>query len=240
MEAGRQRLLTSGPLRVVSAAQGRAYSMMTLHGYFRSSASFRVRIALNLKKLPYEIQPVHLRKGEQRRPEFLAVQPQGLVPALEDDEQIFIQSLAIIEYLDETHPEPPLLPGHPADRARVRAIANIVACDIHPLNNLRILRYLKHEFRQDDAGLSAWYNRWIVEGFDALERIMADDGQTGEFCHGDEPGLADICLVPQVFNAQRYKLDMTPYPTIRRVFENCMKIDAFDRAQPSKQPDYEA
>ena len=214
--------------------------MMKLYGYFRSSASFRVRIALNLKNLPYEQTFIHLRKSEQRRPEYLEINPTGLVPSLEDDGQVFIQSLAIIEYLDETHPEPPLLPGHPADRARVRALANVVACDIHPIDNLRVLRYLSRNLGQDEGGIQRWFDHWIVEGFDALERIMADDGQTGEFCHGDEPGLADICLVPQVFNAQRYKLDMTPYPTIRRVFENCMKIDAFDRAQPSKQPDYEA
>jgi maleylacetoacetate isomerase len=214
--------------------------MVKLYGYFRSSASFRVRIALNLKNLPYEPVFIHLRKSEQRRPEYLEINPTGLVPSLEDDGQVFIQSLAIIEYLDETHPEPPLLPGHPADRARVRALANIVACDIHPIDNLRVLRYLSRNLGQDEAGIQRWFDHWIVEGFNALERIMADDGQTGEFCHGDEPGLADVCLVPQVVNAQRYKLDMTPYPAIRRVFENCMKIDAFDRAHPSKQPDYEA
>jgi maleylacetoacetate isomerase len=199
-----------------------------------------VRIALNLKKLPYDSAFIHLRKSEQRRPEYLALNPMGLVPSLEDDGQVFTQSLAIIEYLDETHPEPPFLPGHPADRARVRALANIVACDIHPIGNLRVLRYLSRNLGQDEAGIQRWFNHWIIEGFNALERIMAEDGQTGAFCHGDEPGLADICLVPQVVNAQRYKLDMTPYPTIQRVFENCMKLDAFDRAHPSKQPDYEA
>jgi maleylacetoacetate isomerase len=214
--------------------------MMKLYGYFRSSASFRVRIALNLKGVPYDQNFIHLRKSEQKRPDYLAINPQGLVPALVNDEQVFIQSLAIVEYLDETHPDPPFLPGHPADRARVRALANIVACDIHPIGNLRVLRYLSRNLGQDEAGIQRWFDHWIAEGFTALERIMAEDGQTGEFCHGDEPGLADICLVPQVFNAQRYKLDMTPYPTIRRVFENCMKLDAFDRAQPSKQPDYEA
>jgi maleylacetoacetate isomerase len=161
------------------------------------------------------------------------------VPTLEDGEHSLIQSLAIIEYLDEIRPEPPLLPNDPAGRARVRALADIVACDIHPIDNLRVLRYLSRNLGQDEAGIQRWFDHWIVEGFNALERIMAEDGQTGDFCHGDQPGLADICLVPQVINAQRYKLDMAPYPTIRRVFENCMKLDAFDRAQPSKQPDYE-
>jgi maleylacetoacetate isomerase len=212
---------------------------MKLYGYFRSSAAFRVRIALNLKNIAYEQRSIHLQKGEQRAPDYLDLNPQGLVPALEEDGGVLIQSLAIIEYLDETHPEPPLLPGHPADRARVRALAQIVACDIHPIDNLRVLTYLADPFGHDPAAVATWFNHWIELGFDGLERIMASDGQTGRFCHGDEPGLADVCLVPQVFNARRHKLDLTPFPTIRRVFDNCMELAAFDRAQPSKQPDAE-
>jgi maleylacetoacetate isomerase len=214
---------------------------MKLYGYFRSSAAFRVRIALNLKGLGYEQASIHLRKNEQRQAAYLALQPQGLVPALvEDDGEIFIQSLAIIEYLDETHPVPPLLPGHPAARARVRALAQAIACDIHPIDNLRVLRYLVKPLGHDEAAVEAWFNHWIKLGFDGVERFLADDGQAGAFCDGDAPGLADICLVPQVFNAQRYpSFDMTPYPTIRRIFEQCMTLDAFERARPERQPDAE-
>jgi len=214
---------------------------MKLYGYFRSSAAFRVRIALNLKGISYDQASIRLRKSEQRRPEYLALQPQGLVPVLEtDDGEVLIQSLAIIEYLDETHPEPPLLPGHPAARARVRGLAQAVACDIHPIDNLRVLRYLSHELKQDEKGVEAWFNHWIKLGFDGIERILAEDGQTGEFCHGDAPSLADVCLVPQVFNAQRYpSLDMQRYPAIRRVFGKCMTLDAFKRARPEEQPDAE-
>lgn len=212
---------------------------MKLYGYCRSSAAFRVRIALNLKGLDCEHAFVHLRKGEQRAASFLAINPTGLVPVLEDEGQIFIQSMAICEYLDETHPTPPLLPGHPADRARVRALAQIVACDIHPINNLRVLKYLAGPLGQDENAVAAWYNHWILEGFDAFERIVASDGQSGRFCHGDEPSLADVCLVPQVFNARRYNLDMAAFPTIRAIFDNCMKLEAFQKAAPESQPDYE-
>jgi maleylpyruvate isomerase len=212
---------------------------MKLYGYFRSSAAFRVRIALNLKGLAYENAFIHLRRGEQRAAEYLALNPTGLVPALEDDGQVLIQSLAICEYLDETHGDPPLLPGHPGDRARVRALAEIVACDIHPINNLRILKYLAEWLGHDEAAVAAWYNHWILEGFDGFERIVAGDGQSGDFCHGDTPGLADICLVPQVFNARRFKLDLAAFPTIRRIFDNCMAREAFQKAAPENQPDFE-
>jgi maleylpyruvate isomerase len=212
---------------------------MKLYDFFRSSAAFRVRIALNLKRLPYERAFIHLRRNDQSAPSYLAVNPQGLVPALDEDGQIFTQSLAIIEYLDETHAEPPLLPGHPADRARVRAIAQLIACDIHPIDNLRILRYLANPLGHDAAAVGQWFNHWIAAGFGALEQMLAGDGQTGAFCHGDQPGLADICLVPQVFNGRRYNLDMTPYPTIARVFDTCMKNAAFEAARPEKQPDAE-
>ena len=212
---------------------------MKLHGYFRSSAAFRLRIALNLKGLEYEQAFVHLRRGDQSRPEFLGVNPQGLVPALEIDGHTLIQSLPIIEYLDECHPQPPLLPSDAAGRARVRALAAIVACDIHPLNNLRVLRYLARPLGHDQAAIGDWYNHWIDSGFRALERLLAEDPRTGAFCHGDAPGLADIALVPQVVNAERYRLDVAPYPTIMRIFATCMTLDAFAAAHPARQPDRE-
>lgn len=212
---------------------------MKLHGYFRSSAAFRVRIALDLKELDYQSIPVHLRRGDQRKSDFLGVNPQGLVPVLEDNGERLIQSLPIIEYLDETYPEPPLLPRDAGGRARVRGLAAIVACDIHPLNNLRVLRYLHRTFGQDEAALASWYNHWIAEGFGAVEALLAGDRRTGRFCHGDAPGLADIVLVPQVVNAERYRLDLAPYPTITRIFETCMTLDAFAAAHPERQPDFE-
>jgi len=212
---------------------------MKLYGYFRSSAAFRVRIALNLKKRDYETASIHLRRNDQSRPEYRKVNPQGLVPTLEDGGQTLIQSLAIIEYLDEIYPDPPLLPKDPAGRARVRALADIVACDIHPINNLRVLRYLMHELGHDEAAVAAWYNHWIAAGFDALEPLLANDAPTGAFCHGDMPGLADVTLVPQVVNAERYHLDLAPYPTLTRIYENCMKLEPFITAHPNNQPDYE-
>ncbi len=212
---------------------------MKLHGYFRSSAAFRVRIALNMKKLDYESVFVHLRRGDQRTPEFRGINPQGLVPALEIDGHRLIQSLPIIEWLDETYPEPPLLPRDAAGRARVRGLAAIVACDIHPLNNLRVLRYLHRTLGHDEATVAVWYNHWIAEGFGAIEALLATDGHAGRFCHGDAPGLADIALVLQVVNAERYRLDLAPYPAITRIFEACMMLDAFAAAHPQRQPDFE-
>jgi maleylacetoacetate isomerase len=214
---------------------------MKLYGYFRSSAAFRVRIALNLKKLDYESAFIHLRRGDQRQPDFHSVNPQGLVPALETDGAVLVQSLPIIEYLDERYPAPPLLPSDPQDRARVRALAAVVACDIHPINNLRVLRYLHRPLGHDEAAVETWYNHWIAEGFGALEQMLAGDARTGAFCHGDTPGLADIALVPQVFNAYRYNsLDLAPYPTILRIYQTCLKLDAFAAAHPDRQPDHEA
>ena len=213
---------------------------MKLYGYFRSSAAFRVRIALNLKKLDYASAFIHLRRGDQRQPSFRGVNPQGLVPALEIDDTVLIQSLPIIEYLEETHPAPPLLPPDAKGRARVRALAAIVACDIHPINNLRVLRYLLRPLGHDEAAVETWYNHWIAEGFGALENLLAGDAQTGAFCHGDAPGLADVVLVPQVFNAYRYQsLDLTPYPTILRIYRTCLELDAFAAAHPDRQPDRE-
>jgi len=212
---------------------------MKLHGYFRSSAAFRVRIALNLKGLAYDHISIHLRKGDQKGPAYLGLNPQALVPTLEDGPHALTQSLAIVEYLDETHPKPSLLPAKPAERARVRALAQIVACDIHPIDNLRVLQYLAKELKADEAAVGRWFNHWIATGFGGLEATLAKDGATGRFCHGDAPGLADICLVPQVFNSKRYNLDLAPYPTITRIFDACMALPAFDAAQPSKQPDFE-
>jgi maleylacetoacetate isomerase len=211
---------------------------MRLFGYFRSSAAFRVRIALNLKGLAYEDGFIHLRRGDQRAAAYLAVNPQGLVPALEIDGQTLTQSTAIVEYLDETHPEPPFLPADAADRARVRALTAIVACDIHPINNLRVLRYLNRPLGNDQAAIETWYNHWIATGFEAFEQLLtAKDERAGGFCHGDRPGLADIALVPQVVNSERYCLDLSPYPTISRIYRNCMQLDAFAAAHPNNQPD---
>ncbi len=213
---------------------------MKLYGFFRSSAAFRVRIALNLKGLAYDDAFVHLRRGDQARPDYRRINPQGLVPVLEtDDGRRLIQSLAIIEYLDERHPEPPLLPADPAAKARVRALADIVACDIHPINNLRVLRYLTRQLGQDETAVASWYNHWIATGFEALEALLADDPQTGTFCHGDRPGLADIALVPQVYNSERYALDLAPYPTIARIYRSCLALDPFIKAHPDAQPDRE-
>ncbi len=212
---------------------------MILHGYYRSSAAFRVRIGLNLKGLTYESVPHHLRHGEQRAPEYLALNPQGLVPTLTDGEQVLFQSLAILEYIDERRPEPAFLPLDPSDRAYVRGLAQMVACDIHPLNNLRVLQYLRRRLGQDEAAVKTWYNHWIAEGFDALEARLTRDARTGDFCYGDRPGLADICLVPQVANARTFDLDMSPYPTIRRIDETCMAQAAFADAHPTRQPDAE-
>jgi maleylpyruvate isomerase len=213
--------------------------MPILYDYFRSSAAFRVRIALGLKGLPFERRFVHLRKAEQRAAAYLKVSPQGLVPALDDAGKVVTQSLAIIEYLDETHPEPPLLPKTPFERARVRAIALAIACDIHPLNNLRVLNYLKDTLEIDEKARTRWYQHWIAEGLGAVEQLLADDRGTGRFCHADRPTLADICLVPQIFNAKRLDCPLEAYPTIQRIFENCMALPAFDAAQPMRQPDAE-
>jgi maleylacetoacetate isomerase len=212
---------------------------MKLHGYFRSSAAFRVRIALNLKGLAYDATYVHLAKGEHRAPAYAALNPQALVPTLEDAGQRLTQSLAIIEYLEEVHPQPALLPRDAAGRARVRSLALLIACEIHPVNNLRVLQHLRRELGQNEDQVNAWYRHWIADGLSKLEAQLAGTPGTGRYSHGDAPGMADCCLVPQVFNAQRYKCDTGPYPTVMRVFAECMKIEAFDRAQPSKQPDAE-
>ncbi|WP_107687803.1 maleylacetoacetate isomerase [Neisseria wadsworthii] len=213
---------------------------MKLYSYYRSSAAYRVRIALNLKKLTYDTTFVHLVKqgGEQRLPEYAALNPQKLVPSLEDKGQIFTQSLAIIEYLDETHPEHPLLPAAPAERARVRALAQLIACDTHPLNNLRVLQYLQNQLGASEAAKTEWYRHWIHESFTALE-TMLQSVQTGRFCHGDAPTLADCCLIPQVYNAYRFRCDLNAFPTIQRINAECLKLPEFQAAAPENQPDAE-
>jgi maleylacetoacetate isomerase len=214
---------------------------MELYDYFRSSASFRVRIGLNLKGLSPERHSVHLTRegGEQFGPDFTKLNPQQLVPVLADEGEAFTQSLAILEYLDETHPEPPFLPNEAAGRARVRSLALSIACDLHPLNNLRVLFYLRDQLDQPEEARNTWYRHWVAKGLEALEGALAGDTHTGKFCHGDMPGLADICLVPQIFNAKRFDCPLDAYPVVMRVFESCMTDPAFDAAQPAKQPDAE-
>jgi maleylacetoacetate isomerase len=209
-----------------------------LYTYFRSSAAFRVRIALNLKGLAYEPVFVHLAKGEHRAAAYAKVNPQALLPTLElDDGTRLTQSLAIIEYLDEKHPQKPLLPKDAQKRARVRSLSYLIASEIHPLNNLRVLQHLKRALNQSEDQVNAWYRHWIADGLAKLEAELASS--KGRFCHGDTPTMADCCLVPQIFNAKRYQSYLAPYPQTMRVFEACMHLEAFDRAQPSKQPDAE-
>lgn len=211
---------------------------MKLYTFFRSSAAFRVRIALNLKGLAYEPSFVHLAKGEHLEPAYRAVNPQGLVPALEIDGALLAQSIAIMEYLEETHPQPPLLPRDPLGRARVRGLSLIVACEIHPLNNPRALKYVKNVLGHSQEDVDTWYRHWIADGLAKLEAELGRPG-TGSYSHGNGPTMADCCLVPQIFNARRFHADLKPYPTVMRVFDACMQLEAFDRAQPSKQPDAE-
>lgn len=210
---------------------------MKLYNYFRSSAAYRVRIALHLKNVPFEYVPVHLVKGEQHTEAYRTLNRQALVPTLSDGETVVTQSLAIIEYLDECHPKPPLLPSSPAERARVRAIALSIACDIHPLNNLRVLRYLTRTLGVGEEAKDAWYRHWIETGLAALEGQLAADAMTGSCCHGDKPTMADICLVPQLANARRTNIPLEPYPTLTRIDAHCRALDAFVRAAPERQPD---
>jgi maleylpyruvate isomerase len=214
---------------------------MKLYSYFRSSAAYRVRIALNLKGLSYEYAGVHLLRdgGEQFKPEYRCINPDMTVPSLVDGDAVLQQSLAIVEYLEETHPSPPLLPSTPIDRAYVRAVALQIACEIHPIDNLRVLRYLKHQLGVPDSAKDAWYKHWIDNGFEALELRLASDSRTGKFVFGDTPTMADLTLVPQVFNALRFNIDMQPYPTIKRIYDEAMRLDAFVRAAPGQQPDAE-
>ncbi|KVA02266.1 maleylacetoacetate isomerase [Burkholderia ubonensis] len=214
---------------------------MKLYSYFRSSASYRVRIALHLKQLPFDYVPVHLLRdgGQQLKDEYRTLSPDSLVPTLVDGDAALQQSLAIVEYLDETHPEPPLLPKAPLDRAYVRSIALQIACEIHPLNNLRVLKYLKHMLQVPEEAKNDWYRHWIEAGFATLETRLANDPRTGRLCFGDTPTLADICVVPQVFNANRFAIDTSRFPTIQRIYDHAMTLDAFKAAAPGAQPDAE-
>lgn len=212
---------------------------MKLYNYFRSSASFRVRIALALKQLPYEYVPVHLARGDHKLPAYGAIAADGLVPVLEVGELRLSQSLAIIEYLDEIHPQVPLVPADPVDRARVRALAQSIACEIHPLNNLRVLKYLVRDLKADEAAKTAWYRHWVREGLLAFERQL-EQLPAGTYCFGDTPTLADCCLVPQIFNGKRFDCDFSGLPRTMAAFDACMALDAFQAAQPSACPDFEA
>jgi maleylacetoacetate isomerase len=213
----------------------------TLYGYFRSSAAFRARIALNLKGIKPETKFIHLLKdgGQQHSPEYASVNPQEIIPTLVHDGHTIGQSLAIIEYLDEVHPEPPLLPRDPAGRARVRQLAYAIACDIHPVNNLRVLLHLRDEFGADEFKRAQWQRHWISLGFAALETLLSGSPDTGKFCHGDTPTLADICLIPQMANARRVNTDLAPYPTLTRIEATALAHPAFDAALPGNQPDAE-
>jgi len=214
---------------------------LTLHTYFRSSAAYRVRIALNLKGLKPDYRFIHLLKdgGQQHSDAYKAVNPQNLVPTLIDNGHAIGQSLAIIEYLEETHPEPPLLPKDAFGRARVRQIAYAVACDIHPVNNLRVLQHLKRDFGATDDQRTNWQIHWIALGFEAIETLLAQSPETGAYCHGNAPTLADICLIPQMANARRVNLDLVPYPTLLRIEQAALAHPAFAAAQPMEQPDAE-
>jgi maleylacetoacetate isomerase len=209
-----------------------------LYSYFRSSAAYRVRIAFNLKGLGYETVPIHLQKegGQNLKPEYRAINPQMRVPTLKlDSGELLTQSLAIIEYLDEVHPHPPLLPRDPVDRAQVRALAQLIACDIHPINNLGPLRYLKNELGHDQAKIDAWYHHWVILGFEALEAMV----RPGPYAFGTEVSIADICLVPQVANARRLKVPLERFPKIVAIDAACAQLAAFDKARPENQPDAE-
>lgn len=208
---------------------------MQLYNYFRSSASYRVRIALALKGLDYDYIPVHLVKREHLDDAYTALSASRLVPTLQDGDTVLSQSLAIVEYLDETHPQPPLLPADAAGRARVRAIAQDIACEIHPLNNLRVLRYLTHDLKLSEDDKNRWYRHWVETGLESVERQLA--ARPGRYCHGDVPTLADLTLVPQIFNAQRFHCRTDHVPQAMRVFDTCMQLDAFNQTQPSACPD---
>ncbi|HEX4268415.1 MAG TPA: maleylacetoacetate isomerase [Steroidobacteraceae bacterium] len=210
---------------------------MKLYTYFRSSAAYRVRIALNFKGIDYESLAVDLRPAAHRLPDYLALNPQGLIPALADGDTVISQSLAVIEYLEESHPEPPLLPRSPLDRARVRSLALAVACDIHPLNNLRVLNYLRSPLGQGEAAVDAWYRHWIAEGFRGLEEEARRASGDGRHMFGTAVTLADVCLVPQMFNARRFKCNLEPFPGLRTICAHLETLPAFSRAAPDAQPD---
>ncbi|MDQ1120327.1 maleylacetoacetate isomerase [Pseudoxanthomonas sp. SORGH_AS 997] len=217
----------------------RVSDRLRLYSYWRSSAAYRVRIGLNLKGLPYDLEPVHLVRdgGQQHQPDYARLNPQHLVPTLMHGKRVLRQSLAILEYLDESWPERPLMPSSARDRARVRALAQLVACDIHPLGNLRVLRFFDEEWRVPPVEREAWVRHWVGEGLQAMETLLANDLVTGTYCHGEAPGLADCCLIPQLYNARRFEVDLSPYPTIARIEQACLALPAFIHASPERQPD---
>ncbi|WP_252180347.1 maleylacetoacetate isomerase [Endozoicomonas sp. 4G] len=206
---------------------------MRLYSYFRSSAAYRVRIALNLKEVDHELIPVNLLKSEQKGDDYKNIQPQGLVPALAVGNKRLIQSMAILEWLEDSYPEPAIIPGDAWQKSQIRSLANLISCDIHPLNNLRVLNYLKSEFEMTDEQKAHWYQHWIKTGFDAFEQLLGNS----RFCIGDTPTLADICLVPQVYNALRFNVPLTDYPNIQRIYQQCNELNAFIDASPEQQPD---
>ncbi|WP_137699370.1 maleylacetoacetate isomerase [Marimonas lutisalis] len=215
--------------------------MMTFHGYFRSSSAYRCRIAFNLKGVEYEFRPVHLKSGAQKGETYKALNPQMLVPTLETEGgDTLIQSLAIMEWLDETHPEPPLLSRDPITRAKERGFSQVIACEIHPLQNLRVLKYLAEELDADEDAKNAWLSRWLTDGLEACEGLLAQRETATPFCYGDAPGMADICLVPQVFSAQRFNMDISHLSLVNEIYANCAALDAFEKAHPKNQPDFEA
>ncbi|HTE42694.1 MAG TPA: maleylacetoacetate isomerase [Steroidobacteraceae bacterium] len=210
---------------------------MNLYTFFRSSAAYRVRIALNIKGCQYKSISKAFAKNEHRTREYLAINPQGLIPALDIDDHVLTQSLAIVEYLEETRPEPPLLPSSPLARAQVRAMTLAVACEIHPLNNLRALNYLRQHFGQSDDGVNTWYRHWVAEGFNGLEVMVASHSKARRYCFGDSVSMADIALAPQLYNARRFKCDLSPYPTLVAIGEHLDSLPAFAAAKPEAQPD---
>ncbi|KAF1014120.1 MAG: Maleylpyruvate isomerase [Stenotrophomonas maltophilia] len=212
---------------------------IVLHTYWRSSAAYRVRIGLALKGLAWQPRPVHLVRdgGEHHQPGYRALNPQQLVPTLLHDGQVLTQSLAILEYLEERFPQVPLLPADAAGRARVRALAQLVACDIHPINNLRVMQYFGNTLQVPAEARAQWTTHWMAEGFAAMEALLAGSADTGTFCHGERPGLADACLLPQLYNARRFDVDLAPYPTLRRIETACLALDAFQQARPESQAD---
>jgi len=210
---------------------------MKLTTYFRSTAAYRVRIALNLKGIDHELVPVNLLSGEHKNPAFALHNPDGLIPTLEIDQRILVQSIAILEYLEETHPQPALLPEGPLDRAYVRGLAQVVASDMHPLNNLRVYQYLMSDMGVSEQGKLTWYHHWLAQGFRGLELRLASSSNTGQCCFGDVPSMADICLIPQVYNANRFEFPLDDYPTIQRINEHCLNLPAFSQARPEQQPD---
>ena len=224
---------------VEPSGSGPVHDKLVLYSYWRSSAAYRVRIGLNLKRLAYEIVPVHLVRdgGEQRTEDYREINPQQLVPVLQHGQRRLRQSLAILDYLDEVWPDRPLLPATARGRQRVRALAQVVACDIHPLNNLRVLQYLGGEWNVPQPERDAWARHWMAEGFSAFEQLLADNPATHEFCDGQAPTVADCCLIPQLYNARRFGLDLAPYPTLLRIEAACLALPAFDAARPERQPD---